>query len=324
MWRRRGIGAWLLYPVALLFYVLSALRRFLYRQQVLAVTRVDIPVLVVGNITVGGTGKTPLTLYLAQRLAALGHRPGVVSRGHGSLQGMVREVQVDSDPLIVGDEPVLLKRRSGLPVFVGHHRAEAAQALQQKYPQCDVIICDDGLQHYALARDVEIALLDGRGVMNGLPLPAGPLREPLSRMHCVDAVVLNDMPQISLDHDHQFRMKLVAGEFYLLGDPAIKSTAAGLAGLRLHAVAGIGNPQRFFSLLEAQGLDFCRHAFPDHHRYVAVDLAFHGDTILTTEKDAVKLGGLTGLPIWVLPVEARVEPDLARFVLEKLNGLAPA
>jgi tetraacyldisaccharide 4'-kinase len=240
------------------------------------------------------------------------------------LQDKVQEVQVDSDPLSVGDEPLLLRRRSGLPVFVGHRRAEAAQALLQQYPQCDVIICDDGLQHYALARDVEIALLDGRGVLNGFPLPAGPLREPFSRMQRVDAVVLNELPPLSLDHPHQFKMKLVAGEFYLLDDPAIKSLASDLAGLRLHAIAGIGNPQRFFSLLETQGLDCCLHAFPDHHRYVAADLAFQGDAILTTEKDAVKLAGLVTLPIWVLPVEARVEPDLARFVLEKLNGLAPA
>ncbi len=298
---------------------MALLRRAAYRAGLLRHERLSVPVVVVGNITVGGAGKTPLTLYLAERLGALGWRPGIVSRGYGGSADGCCEVFDHSGAASVGDEPLLLKQRSGCPVFVGRRRAEAARALLATHPDCNVILCDDGLQHYALQRDVEIAVLDRRGVMNGWRLPAGPLREPVSRLSEVDAVVLNGLAAAPTAGVAEFRMTLGGAIFYPLGDGTQSCNAAALQGRRLHAVAGIGEPQRFFDHLASLGLTAQCHAFPDHHAYRAEDLDFAGDAILTTEKDAVKFPELP-LPVWVLPVTAQVDPDLARFVLEKLDG----
>ncbi len=302
---------------------LAALRRALYRVGLLRRERLPVAVVVVGNITVGGSGKTPLVIHLAQALRALGRHPGIVSRGYRGDAAQVAEVTPDSDPCVVGDEPLLLARRSACPVYVGTDRASAARALLAGHPECDLILSDDGLQHYRLERDVEIAVFDERGVMNGWCLPAGPLREPVSRLARVDAVVLNGIG-VSPAPSFQgpvFSMRLRDEGFYRLDDPLMKCSAAELAGKRLHAVAGIGAPQRFFDRLHMLGLRFAEHAFPDHHDFRAEELAFAGDAILTTEKDAVKLARLSlSLPVWVLPVTAETSPDLAAFVLEKING----
>ncbi len=308
----------MLLPVGIVFFLVVALRRRLYRGGVLARERLPVPVIVVGNITVGGSGKTPLILWLVDALRRRGRRPGVVSRGYGGGVDGVGEVEPDSVAELVGDEPLLIRRRAGCPVFVGRDRVAAGNALLARHSDCDVILCDDGLQHYRLARDVEIAVLDRRGLWNGWPLPAGPLREPESRLRTVDAVVANDWSGPA-----GFRMTLAGDSFQLLNGAASRP-AAELAGLRLHAVAGIGEPQRFFDHLAGLGLGFEAHAFADHHRFVAADLAFDGDAILTTEKDAVKFGLLAALPVWVLPVTAVVAPDLGQFVLEKINGRSPA
>jgi tetraacyldisaccharide 4'-kinase len=310
--------AWLLLPVGIVFFALAAVRRFLYRAGVLTSARLPVPVVVVGNITAGGSGKTPLVLWLVEELRRRGRRPGVVSRGHGGRVDGVCEVLPGSDADDVGDEPLLIRCRAGCPVFVGRDRAAAARALLAAH-DCDLIVCDDGLQHYRLARDVEIAVIDRRGVMNGWPLPAGPLREPMSRLAGVDAVVTNGWQGSAA-----FRMMLDGERFRRIDDCAITCSAADLTGLRLHAVAGIGDPQRFFDHLTELGLRFEAHAFPDHHRYVGADLALAGDAILTTEKDAVKFGALAPLPVWVLPVTAAIEPDLAQFVLERIHGRPPA
>jgi tetraacyldisaccharide 4'-kinase len=319
IWRSRGAFAWLLLPVGLLFVLIAALRRFLYRNGLLPSTRLRVPVVVVGNITAGGAGKTPLVLWLVDELTRRGRRPGVISRGYGGSAEGAREVQSDCAATEVGDEPLLIRRRAGCPVLVGRDRAAAGNALLAAHPGCDVIICDDGLQHYRLARDVEIAVVDRRGFWNGWPLPAGPLREPVSRLRSVDAVVANGWKG-----DAAFRMTLASERFELLAKVSRGGTAPEFAGKRLHAVAGIGEPQRFFDHLAALGLHFEPHPFPDHHVYVAGDLAFDGDAILTTEKDAVKFGDLASLPVWVLPVTATVTPDLAQFVLEKIDGCPPA
>ena len=318
IWARRGVLAWALLPVGIVFFALVAVRRLFYRLGVLNCTRLPAPVIVVGNITAGGSGKTPLVLWLVDQLQRRGRRPGVVSRGYGGTVEGVCEVHCDSDAAAVGDEPLLIRRRAGCPVFVGRDRAQAGRALLAAH-RCDVIVCDDGLQHYRLARDVEIALVDRRGLMNGWPLPAGPLREPASRLASVDAVVGNAWPGSA-----GFRMRLDGDRFHRLDDAGIVRAAEEFAGQRLHAVAGIGEPQRFFDHLAALGLSFEPHAFPDHHRYVAADLAFVGDAILTTEKDAVKYAALASLPVWVLPVTATIEPDLAQFVLETIDGCPPA
>lgn len=307
----------MLLPLGLLFFLVAALRRLLYRAGLLPTVRLPVPVIVVGNITAGGAGKTPLVIWLVEALRRRGYRPGVISRGYGGAGAGVREVGPDASAQQAGDEPVLIRRRTGAPVFVGRDRVAAAQALLAT-GACDVIVCDDGLQHYRLARDLEIAVVDRRGTMNGWPLPAGPLREPASRLSTVDAVVANGW-----EGPAPFRMTLAGDRFVRLGDAATCGPAE-LAGRRLHAVAGIGEPQRFFDHLAALGLRVEGHAFPDHHPYGAADLAFEGDAILTTEKDAVKFPGLAILPVWVLPVAATVVPDLAQFLLERLDGRPPA
>lgn len=314
----------LLLPVSLLFYLLVSVRRLAYRAGILRSYRLPVPVVVVGNITVGGSGKTPLILHLAQHLLAAGVQPGIVSRGYGATSRHAREVQASSTVDDAGDEALLLKRRCGVPVFVGRDRVAVARALLSAYPQCTVILCDDGLQHYALRRDVEIAVLDRRGVMNGWMLPAGPLREPLSRLAEINACVLNKSSVSIRANIPMFRMHLAGSRFSLLGNETEQCDASALAGVRLHAFAGIGEPQRFFDHLAALGLRVEPHAFADHHRYIAADFRIDAAAILTTEKDAVKCSGLTTIPIWVLAVDAEVEPDIAKFVLGKINGSASA
>jgi tetraacyldisaccharide 4'-kinase len=320
----------MLLPLAGLFVVLRTLRRWLYRAGLLPVVYLPVPVVVIGNITVGGVGKTPLVIFLAQRLTSMGWRPGIVSRGYGTGGagvGAVRTVQLDDDPQQVGDEPLLLCNRCACPVVVGADRVAAAQHLLATHPETQVILSDDGLQHYRLGRRVDIAVTSAESEMNGWPLPAGPMRESRARLNEVDAIVssagaVSPEPTFSVPC---FMMKTRFGDLYLLADPARKASATNLAGLRLHAVAGIGNPQRFFHQLDVLGLAVETHAFPDHHAFLAVELAFAGDAILTTEKDAVKLARLSlALPVWVLPMDISVEPDLALTVVEKLNGRSSA
>jgi tetraacyldisaccharide 4'-kinase len=333
-WSRRGLLAWLLLPLALFFGLLSALRRLLYRLGVLKSVRLPRPAIVVGNLTVGGNGKTPLTLWLAQELARKGFKPGIVSRGYGgraSAAGEVREVRPQDDPVEVGDEPLLMARRAGCPIWVGRDRAAAGRALLAAHPECDLILCDDGLQHYRLARDMEIVVMDSRGVGNGWLLPAGPLREPLSRLARADALVLHGAaePQGLPSHPARFAMRLVGSRFFSLADPGLSREAADFSGMRLHALAGIGHPQRFFDHLAALGVRAVCHPFPDHHGYSLADLAFSEcEALLMTEKDGVKCAALAPAHAWVLRVDAEVKPDLAQWlvsiVMEKVHGRPPA
>lgn len=320
IWQRRGLAAVLLLPASLLFALLGGLRRLAYRRGWLKRERLPVPVVVIGNIIVGGSGKTPLTLWLADELRRAGRRPGIISRGYAA-QGAahaVREVHADSDAGEVGDEPLLLKRRSGLPVFVGRDRAAAGRALLAAHPDCDLLLSDDGLQHYRLMRDMEIALVDGRGLMNGWLLPAGPLREPGRRLAQVAALVLNGANARAPAAAKQvpaFVMQLSGATFQRLDAAETRCAATDLQGLKLAAIAGIAVPERFFQHLAGLGLQFSRHVFPDHHRYTAAELAAvqsetQADALLMTEKDAVKCGVyrhcLSLCPIWVLPVTAQV------------------
>lgn len=325
-WQRRGARACLLLPVGLGFAALAALRRLLYRRGWLTSIRLPVPVVVVGNITAGGSGKTPLVLHLAQTLAARGWRPGIVSRGHGGRLRGIAAVKPDSDPRWVGDEPVLLARRAGCPVFVGRDRVAAARALLKAHPDCTILIADDGLQHLRLGRDVEIVVLDDRGLGNRWPLPAGPLRECPARIAEADALVINaeDAPPPTAAR-RLFRMRLVGERFHLLRDPARSCEAAALQGRRLRAVAGIGHPERFFRHLGRLGLQARCQAYPDHHPFRPADLALgDAEALLMTEKDAVKCSTFAPAQTWVLPVEARLEPDLTQWLMEKLDGRPPA
>ena len=326
-WYRLSIVSILLLPLAVLFGLASALRRLLYRCGLLAARRLAVPVIVVGNLTVGGTGKTPLVQWMAARLQAAGRSPGIVLRGYGSGSAAPREVAGGDDARSAGDEAVLLAQGCSCPVWTGSDRARAAMALLAAHPHCDLILCDDGLQHYGLARDIEIAVEDERGHGNGLLLPAGPLREPSSRR--VDATVVNgafdaiNNRALPLRSGRVFGMRLQPAGMAWLNGAAV--TAQELAGKRLHAVAGIGNPRRFFRTLQAMGLDFQPHAFPDHHPYVSADLDFaECDAVLMTQKDAVKCRAFGRDDVIVLRVAAEPEPAFADFLLEALDGLKTA
>lgn len=330
-----GLGlSLLLLPAALLFRSLAALRRTLFRAGVLGTARLPVPVIVVGNIIAGGAGKTPLTLWLVQALTARGRRPGIVSRGYGGA-GQIAEVTANSDPRQVGDEPVLLAIRAGVPVFVGRDRAVAGRALLAAHPAVDVLVCDDGLQHYRLARDIELAVVDARGIGNGWPLPLGPLREPASRLQTVNAVVghagAEAVWQPLAGAVPAYPMRLAPGPFVALNDSSQRMNAdalverASTTDRSLFAIAGIGAPDRFFATLAALGFaGIDARPFADHHPYTADDLAFaqHG-ILLMTEKDAVKCRPLYSGEAWVLPVDADVPATLVALVehlLEKRHG----
>lgn len=320
-----------LLPAALLFRLLAALRRGLFRVGVLRAARLPVPVIVVGNIIAGGAGKTPLTLWLVQALSARGRRPGIVSRGYGGA-GQIAEVTAESDPRQVGDEPVLLATRAGVPVCVGRDRTAAGRALLVAHPEVDVLVCDDGLQHYRLARDIELAVVDARGIGNGWPLPLGPLREPAARLRNVDAVVghagAEAVWQPLAGAVPAYPMRLAPGPFVSLHDPSRRFAPGALAeyaaatGRRLYAIAGIGAPERFFATLATLGFaGIDARPFPDHYAYTAPDLAFaQGGILLMTEKDAVKCRPLYSGEAWVLPVDAEVPASLVNYLLEKLHG----
>lgn len=324
-WRRRGAGALALAPLALLFAALARLRRRCLRAQ-----RVGVPVIVVGNIAVGGSGKTPVVLWLAAQLRAAGHAPGIVSRGHGGQVRGVAEVPAGGDPRHFGDEPVLLARESGCPLVVGRDRPAAARELLRLHPRCDVIVSDDGMQHYRLARDLEIAVVDEATLGNRLLLPAGPLREPLARLGEVDLVIAHGTLSADLQRrlaaQPVFSMRLHGSVLHNLREPSQRLALAELAGRRVHAVAGIGRPQRFFAQLSAAGIEVLAHPFPDHHDFRAEDLVFGDDLpILMTAKDGVKCRAFASAQCWELPVRAHIDSGAAERILETLdNGRATA
>jgi tetraacyldisaccharide 4'-kinase len=312
----------LLLPFSLLFALIGAIRRELFRKHILRSQSLPVPVVVVGNLTAGGAGKTPLTIALAQSLSAKGWKVGIISRGYGGQNLSPRSVEIDSDPAQSGDEPILLRRATGMPVFVCRDRYAAGAALLEQHPDVNLLLCDDGLQHYRLARDLELCVIDGaRGLGNRLLLPSGPLREPVYRLDRVDALVMNGQGHAP-EHAHIFQMQLQAGEFYRLCAPEQHCLASDLHGQKITALCGIGNPQRFFKTLRDLGLAFTEQAMPDHHVFSAADLPTEG-LIVVTEKDAVKLAHLPECRgndrIRVLPVSATICPDLAGWITERLN-----
>lgn len=283
------------------------------------------PVVVVGNLTVGGTGKTPLVIRLCELLAEGGIRPGVVSRGHGRQGRAPLRVQADTPPAQAGDEPLLIARRCGVPVRVDRDREAAALALFEE--GVDLVIADDGLQRWRLPRDLELCVVDGRrGFGNGHLLPAGPLREPISRLASVDEVIVNGRgAALALGRDH-VPMALEADTFLPLagGGPGLTADALArhLEGRAVHAVAGIGDPGRFFGQLAELGVDVDHeHSFPDHHRYRARDFAGMQGAVLMTEKDAVKCRGLAPAASWYLPVHARLPEAWEQGLVRKLQTL---
>jgi tetraacyldisaccharide 4'-kinase len=303
IWYGQGYAPFTLRGLALIYGLVVRARAALYRRGWIASTRLAVPVIVIGNITAGGTGKTPLTLWLSGQLAARGLRVGIVLRGHGGTARAPMLVAADSGAAVVGDEAVLLRNRSGCEVAIGARRAAAAQLLVERGAQ--LIIADDGLQHYALQRDMEIAVIDGtRGFGNGRLLPAGPLREPRQRLQQVALVVQNGGGAALVAG--ALRMELAGEQLLPVAGQGSSMQLQNLAGRPVHAVAAIGNPARFFALLRGAGLEVREHAFPDHHPLSAAEVQF-GDAlpVLMTEKDAVKGRAFAAANHWYLPVEAR-------------------
>jgi tetraacyldisaccharide 4'-kinase len=309
---------WTARVLAALYGAGVRLRLAAYRGGWLKQQRAGVPVVIVGNVVAGGSGKTPLVVALVERLRAAGRTPGVATRGYGRDDPATpRWVDARTDPALAGDEPLLIARRTGARVRADRDRVAAARALVEA--GCDVIVCDDGLQHYRLARDVEIEVVDARrGHGNGRLIPAGPLREPGARAAACDFHVLNDAGGDAEPAFGQWRMQLRPGDALpLLGGRPVPLQA--FAGRRVHAVAGIGEPERFFATLRAQGIAVVPHAFPDHHRYAADDFDFGSDLpVLMTEKDAVKCGSFAGPQHYLVPVRAELPEAFWIALLDRI------
>jgi tetraacyldisaccharide 4'-kinase len=326
-WEKLGGGALVFLPLAILFYVIVAMRRALYRWRILPTWRAPVPVIIAGNINAGGTGKTPLTLEILRILQRRGWSPGVVARGYGRVppreqdpRGVVRVYPDVATPEHFGDEPVLIARRSRVPVFISPDRPAAARALLEAHPEVNVIVSDDGLQHYALARDVELAVVDAeRRFGNRLPLPSGPLREPVSRLDSVDAVIVNGGHADDIPGKARFAMRLGAERFVQLAGNAEASPqefALMARGRSTVAIAGIAHPQRFFEHLAALGVAARNRPFDDHHAFQPAELKLPGtDLIVMTEKDAVKCAAFADGRMWYLRVEAILPPEFDEFLL---------
>ena len=324
IWYGKSPARFALLPISALYIALVRLRRTAYRRGWRPAVEAAVPVIVVGNVSVGGTGKTPFVIWLAEQLKQRGRKVGIVTRGYrGKGTEWPRAVTAQSDPREVGDEPVLLARRTGCPVVAGPDRVACVEALLEN-ERVDVVLSDDGLQHYRLARAFEIAVVDGaRGMGNGLCLPAGPLREPPSRLQEVDAIVVNGD---GWGHAGVFRAEAVVTKIYHLKDGELR-TLDSFRSKPVHAVAGIGNPQRFFELLRDAGLEVEAHPLQDHAEITLDELTFEEPgAILITEKDAVKCEHLKVGGVWCVVVDFRFDADstarLMRLILRDLGARA--
>ncbi len=315
IWYSRTSWSLFLTPLSWLYCFIVCIRRKAYGIGLFKATNVGVPVIVVGNITVGGTGKTPLVIWLAQFLRESGYRPGIVSRGYGGKASKwPQQVRPDSDAFIVGDEAIVISRRTQCPMAVGPDRVADARALLE-HQDCDVILSDDGLQHYALHRQIEIATIDGtRRFGNGRCLPAGPLREPSGRLNDVDLRVVK-----GISGPNEYAMTYYGEHLVNLVDESLQVPLSDLQGQEVHAVAGIGNPEAFFSVLAKQGARLTKHVFPDHHLFLKNDLQFdEGAWVIMTEKDAVKCRRFENERFWYLPVDAQLPKG---FGIQLLNFL---
>lgn len=323
---RRGFIAFLLWPLSKLYGALLNFRFGLYIMGYKSQKQMTVPVIVVGNIFIGGTGKTPMVIWLVEFLRMHGWNPGVISRGYGADSVTVREVNENALATEVGDEPLLIAQSTACPIMVGRQRAAVAAHLLAQHPSVDIIISDDGMQHYGIARDVEILMFDQRGIGNGFLLPAGPLRETASRRR--DFTILNSsLDQIPVGIGESIvQMRLQPGILTQLADSQSKSELIKMRGKKILAAAGIGHPRRFFELLASHGLEFEPMPLPDHFTYTS-DLFEQKDAeiILITEKDAVKCRQLAGLKedqrIWVVPVSAQIDAQFGPQLLVKLSEI---
>jgi len=315
IWQKRGVPARFLLPVSWVYTAIVLGRRRCYRSGWLPVSRFTRPVVVVGGITVGGSGKTPLTMYVARLLAEQGWSPGVVTRGYGGRPGRLPlRVEADTPVRESGDEAAVMARRLDVPVVVDPDRPRGVRWLIDELG-CGVVVADDGLQHYAMDRQVEIAVVGGGGLGNGWCLPAGPLREPASRLQEVDIVVRNN----GRAGPDEFGMALRVTGLTRLDRAAVQATSV-FNGRRVHAVAGTGRPEGFFGTLRELGMEVEPHAFPDHYRYTASDFSTMGDApIVMTEKDAVKCAGLPVENAWYADATAVPEDGFDQHLIELLK-----
>lgn len=319
-WYRPRWWTLLLLPLAFIYYIVISIRKLLYRLGILKTTIFTVPIIVVGNITVGGTGKTPLVIWLVDFLRKQGYNPGVVTRGYIPKKYKKGQPPILVTPEItpdqVGDEALLIAMRTQAPVVVCPDRVKAVEFLLQHH-QCDVVISDDGMQHYAMGRTIEIAVLDGkRRVGNGFLLPAGPLRESISRLRSVDFVVVNT----GQPRKGEYQMTLIPGLAYNIENPEQQRELKSFIGQTLHAVAGIGNPERFFLALRDNNLLIVGHPYPDHYQYKRSDINFYGSlNVIMTEKDAVKCKSMVDKRHWCLPVSAKMDSLFADKLLTRLK-----
>lgn len=314
-WYERSGLTQLLRPFSWVFLILVTLRRFLYRVKIIKQMTLPVPVIIVGNITIGGTGKTPLVIWIANYLKNAGYKPGIISRGYGGkARTWPQQVRPDADPTIVGDEAVVISRQTGCPMAVGPDRVADGQALL-KYANVDVVISDDGLQHYALGRTVEIAVIDGiRRYGNGFCLPAGPLRELRSRLEDVDCRVTNGVAA-----QGEVAMRYLTEKVINLVTQEVRSISE-FKQQPVNAIAGIGNPDRFFNFIRTTGIRANTHAFPDHHVFTANELNFPDNEVLfMTEKDAVKCQRFARDNWWYIPVEAVLPDDFGVHLIHLLE-----
>jgi len=322
IWYNGGPGVIPLLPLSWLFRLLITVRRWLYQQGWLTVNHFSAPLIVVGNLTVGGVGKTPFVIWLASFLRRKGYKPGIVSRGYGGdATEWPQSVVPESDPVLVGDEAVLLACRCQCPMVVSPNRSDAVRMLLKDY-DCNIVIADDGLQHYAMGRNIEIVIVDGqRRFGNQHLLPAGPLREPVARLNDVDLCIVNGEPMAS----DEYRMTLTERSLYNLQSPERKEAISFLKGKRVHAVAGIGFPEKFFTLLRNEGVEVIAHPFPDHHAYRVGDLNFGDDhVVVMTEKDAVKCTPFAKPDHWVLTIGMAPELEVEKrldVLLESIDRI---
>lgn len=343
-WQTINLVSIALSPLSLLFCTMVFLRRFSYRIGLIQSRTSRLPVIVVGNIYIGGNGKTPFVIWLARQLKKAGYKPGVVSRGYGASDkkddpGWPRQVNPDQDRQLFGDEPMLIYLSTQCPVIIDPVRSRAVKKLEQD-TDCNVIISDDGLQHYAMSRTIEINITDARRLYgNGLCLPAGPLREGQSRLKSIDYLIYNISQQdlaakntgsngqygdheFTMDYEFDALVPLSGKDFNASSEPLNQAmTLKDLKGKMVHAVAGIGEPDNFFRLLKKQGLILIEHPFSDHYQYQQKDLMFNESyPIIMTEKDAVKCCSFQLNECWYLPIQAKIDDTLVRFVVKKLEA----
>lgn len=319
-WRQKDAFFYLvLVPLSWLFAAITAFRRWAYQHGILKSYALPVPVVVVGNINLGGSGKTPVVIWLVEQLRQHGFKPAVISRGYGGSVSVPTSVNASSQASVVGDEPVLIANRGQCPVWVGADRVQVATELLKAHPECNVIISDDGLQHYRMKRDIEIAVVDAGIGNDARLLPAGQLREPLERLNTVNAVVCNGQKSTHENVDSAYQMQLVGQQFYNLADSNMTATATDFKQKSVKALAGIGKPERFFEHLRKLGLTFTGVSFDDHHAFTAQELAkIDCDVLIMTEKDAVKCKPFAQPHHWVLPVEAQIDTQLMTLILNKL------